>query len=822
MKAFPLALMLPTCRGKSQVMLKNYFTIAFRNLLRQTSSTILNISGLTLGITASIVLFLLLQHLRSFDTFQSNYNRIYRVVSSSDGNNGKDYTSGVPSVLPPALRLDFPEAEEVVFTQYNAGALILVPQKSGESKKFQEDAGVVYTESNYFKIFDRDILVGDASKSLDEPNEAIISKKLAEKYFGHEDVIGEVIKYGEQEYKIGAVMADPPNNTDFPFTLMLSFETIRKEVEEHGWNSIWSDEHCYFLLKGGESIAKVESRMADFSKKHHGDRNFDNTRHYAQPLSELHFDDRFGNYSYNTVSDANLMAIGIIAVFLILTACINFINLATAEAIKRSKEVGIRKTLGSSRGQLVFQFLGETAMVTLVSVVVSVCLAQIAIGFLNPFLEMSLSVNLLNNEALLLFIVGILMTVTLLSGTYPALVLSGFKPALALKSQIGSKSSSGYVLRQSLVVVQFVISQFFIIGTIVIIAQTNYFRNKELGFRQDAVINIPIPEQESPATDSTVSKMRTLKNEIDRLSGVELSSLCYTPPASGRVSGTGFVLEGETDDKVKEAQVKPADGNYIKLFDLKLIAGTNIADGDTAVSFVVNRKFAETAGFSDPSEIIGKRIRVWRRMLPVVGVVEDFHTTDLRNNIEPTVLMNRIRNYRTLSVQVNPRAVQGAIPEIRKMWEEAYPNHLFEYTFMDESIREFYDGEGKMSVLLTIFTSLAIFIGCLGLFGLAAFMANQRTKEIGVRKVMGASVESIVFMFSKQFLKLIFIGFALAAPFAWFVMGEYLSEFAYRIDLSVWIFLAGLMVTLVIALLTVGYRSMRAATANPVKSLRYE
>lgn len=803
-------------------MLKNYFTVAFRNILRQKGSALLNISGLTLGITASIILFLLLQHIKSFDKFQSNYDRIYRVVTSSDGNDGKNYTSGIPSVLPPAFRIDFPEAEEVVFTQYNAGALILVPQKNGESKKFLEEAGVVYTEANFFKIFDRAILSGDGAKALDEPSEAVISKKLAEKYFGREDVEGELIKYGEHEYKIGAVMADPPNNTDFPFTLMLSFETIRKEVEEHGWGSVWSDEHCYFLLKEGESIATIENRMADFTKKHNSERNFDNTQYNTQALSTIHFDERYGNYSYNTVSDGSIMAMSIIGIFLIVTACINFINLATAEAIKRSKEVGIRKTLGSARSQLVVQFLGETALVTLVSLVVSICLAQLALGFLNPFLELELSISLINNNALLLFVLGIFISVTLLSGTYPALVLSGFKPALALKNQISSRSSSSYFLRQGLVVVQFVISQFFIIGTIVIIAQTNYFRNKELGFRKDAIINIPIPEQEGPATDSTTSKMRTLKNEIDRISGVEMSSLCFQPPASGSVSGTGFRFEGETDEQRKDTQIKPADGNFVELYDLKLIAGENIADGDTATSFLVNRKLTEVAGLTNPADIIGKRIRVWGRVLPVVGVVEDFHSQSLRSNIDPIVILNRIRNYRTLSLKVNPLSIESVIPAIKKQWEETYPNHLFEYSFMDESIREFYDGEGRMSTLLMVFTSLAIFIGCLGLFGLAAFMANQKTKEIGVRKVMGASVESIVIMFSKQFIKLIVFGFALAAPFAWFVMNEYLSEFAYRIDLSFWIFLAGIGITLTIAILTVGYRSLRAATANPVKSLRYE
>lgn len=804
-------------------MFKNYLTIAIRNLMRQKGSALLNISGLTLGITASIVLFLLLQHLNSFDKSQSKYDRIYRVVTTSDGNDGgKNYTSGVPSVLPPAFRLDFPEAEEVVFTQYNAGALVLVPQRNGENKKFSEEAGVVFTEPNFFKIFDRDLILGDAARALDEPNEAIISKKLAKKYFDREDVTGEIIKLGSNEFKISAVMADPPNNTDFPFTLMLSYETIRKEIEEHGWGSIWSDEHCYFLLKEGESISAVENRMAEFTKKHASERNHDNTLFVIQPLSEIHSDSRFGNYTYSTVSNGNLMALGLIAVFLIVTACINFINLSTAEAIKRSKEVGIRKTLGSARSQLISQFLGETAMVTLLSVIISVCAAQFALSFLNPFMELNLSIDLLNNTSLVTFVLAVFAGVSLLSGIYPALVLSGFKPALVLKNQINNRNSSGYFLRKSLVVFQFFISQVLIIGTIILITQTNYVRNKELGFRKDAIINIPIPEQEAPATDTTVSKMRSLKTEIERLSGVELTSLCYTPPASGSVSGTGFILEGETDDKRKGTHIKPADGNYLELFDLKLIAGTNMGDADTATSFIVNRKLTEVAGYSNPAEMVGKRIRVWGRTLPVVGVVENYHTTSLRSTIEPTVMLNRIRNYSTLSIQVNPLSVQSVIPEIKKRWEETYPNHIFDYSFMDDSIREFYDGEERISILLSGFTTLAIFIGCLGLFGLAAFMANQKTKEIGVRKVMGASVESIVLMFSKEFIKLIVLGFVLAVPFAWYGMDQWLSEFAYRIDLSVWIFLAGMGTTLLIAVLTVGYKSLKAATANPVKSLRYE
>lgn len=804
-------------------MLKNYLTTAIRSLLRQKNTTLINVLGLTIGIAASFVLFLLIQHHTSFDTFHAKYDRIYRVVTMSDGNTGSFHTPGIPTPLPPAFKLDFPEAEEVVFTQYQSGGLILIPQPDGDNKKFQEDRGIVITEPEIFKVFDREVIIGDVLKSLDEPNEAVISVGLAKKYFGKEDVVGEVLKFDEREYKIGAVVADPSNNTDLPFTIYFSYATIRTENEAKGWGGIWSDEQCYFLLKEGESIETLIGRMPAFYKKYNTEENYDNQQFVLQPLSEIHFDDRYGNYSYNTTSKQSLIALGIVAFFLIITASINFINLTTAEAVKRSKEVGIRKTLGSSRAQLILQFLGETSMVTFAAILMASGLAQLALSFLNPFLELDLAFNLPSNTLFLLYVVSLFIIVSLFSGLYPAFVISSFKPALALKNSMGNKNSSGYMLRRGLVVVQFFISQFLIIGTIVLISQMNYFKNKDLGFRQDAIISLPIPVQEEATTDSTSSsKMRTLANQVSKLSGVERYTLCNTPPSSGSVNGTGFILEGEGDDKRKDTQVKLVDNNYIDVFELKLIAGENIEDLDTARSIVVNRRFTQMAGFNDPSEILGKRVRIWRRMLPVVGVVEDFHATSLESEIEPIVLFNRIRNYRTLSLRINAQSFQSTLPQIQELWESTYPDHLFSYEFLDESIRQFYDGQERGSIMLTIFTSIAIFIGCLGLFGLATFMINQKNKEIGVRKVLGASVEGIVFLFSKEYIKLIGIGFLLAAPVAWFVMNQWLSDFAYRIEMSAWIFITGAVATLLIAVLTVGYRSLKAATANPVKSLRYE
>lgn len=803
-------------------MFKNYLITAWRKLSREKGSTLLNISGLTLGITCSLILFLLVKHLSSFDNYHSKRDRIYRVVTESDGNSGRFYTPGVPAVLPDAFQGDYPEAEEVTFTSYRANSMVTIPQANGESKRYNEERGVVFAQPNFFKIFDRPLIMGSAEKGLDDPNEAIISKRLALKYFGKEDVIGEVVKFDTMEYKITAVMADYPDNTDFPFDLMLSYISIKKARDENGWNSIWSDEQCYFLLKEGESIATLEKRVPAFVEKYVGKENYDHQTFTFQPLATLHFDDRYETYTYSTAPKEMLISLAVVAAFLIVTACINFINLATAEAIKRSKEVGIRKTLGSSRGQLVRQFLGETTLVTVVAMLVSLGVTQLLLGFLNSFLELNLALNFTSDGLLWVFIISVTAVVSLLSGLYPSFVISGFKPVLALKNKISSRSTSGYNLRRGLVVLQFVISQFFIIGTIVLINQMNYFQKKSLGFRQDAVITVPIPETENPAAGDGVSKMRTLREEVSKLAGVETASLSSTPPSSGSVNGTSFRLEGEGEDKRKDTAIKQIDGNYLDLYGLELVAGTGIGDYDTAHNFIVNEQLVKVAGFDDPKDIIGKNIRFWGRTLPVVGVVKNFHTVSLRDPIGPVVLMNRIRGYQTLSLRINPAQVQEVISQVKPKWEAAYPEYIFDYTFLDEQIREFYEGEQRMSILLSVFTSMAIFIGCLGLFGLATFMANQKTKEIGVRKVLGASVEGIILRFSAEYVKLIVIGFVLAAPLAWFVMNEWLNGFAYKITIGAGVFLVGLGVTLFIAVLTVGYKSFKAAVVNPVNSLRYE
>lgn len=805
-------------------MFKNYLITAYRNLLRKRSSTFFNIAGLTLGITGSIVLFLLLHNMLTFDKFQSKYDRIYRVVSESDNNGEKFYTPGIPTVLTPAFKTDFPEAEEVAFTTYTQDGLILIPQRTGEPKKYYEEDGIAFTEQSFFRIFDWKPLHGDLTAAIKNPNEAVLAKSIAVKYFGRENAIGEIFNFDDVDYKVTAIVDDPPGNTDFPFTIILSYETVRKSYEEQDWGSTSSNNHNYFLLKEGVDISTLEARMADFTNKHIGKDNYDHRIFNIQPLSTVHYDTRYHGYSYNVTSKGEILTVSLIAVFLILTGCINFINLSTAESIKRSKEVGIRKSLGSSRSQLVLQFLGETSIVTLVSILLALVLSQLVLSYLNPFMDLDLNIDLMNNSSMIIFLVIIFVSVSLLSGVYPAFIMSAFKPAMVMKASSGSNSAGGFFMRRGLVVFQFVISQLLIIGTIVIIQQMNYLKTKDMGYNKDAIIVMSIPEQETFAKNQELksSKMRTLKNEIIRQAGVEHASLSNTPPSSGNVNGTSFIMEGESDEQRKDTQVKTVDGDYITLFGLKLLAGRNLNDYDTATEYVVNRQFANIAGYDNPQDIIGKRVKIWGHLCPIVGVVEDFHTTSLHQKIEPTVLFNRLSNYRTLSIKVNPNNYQASIEAAKKLWEQAYPKHIFEYTFLDERIREFYESEGKMSVIIGAFTTIAIVIGCIGLFGLATFMANQRIKEIGVRKVLGASVQGIVFSFSKEFIVLIVIAFVFAAPLGWLAMRSWLQEFEYRIDVGPVIFVTALITTLIIALITVGYRSFQAATANPVNSLRNE
>lgn len=794
-------------------MIKNYFLVAFRNLKRNLSYSTINIFGLALGITCSFVLFLMITFYSSFDNFHDNKDRIYRVVSTSDNNGRVDHTAGVPVPLPAALDNDFTGIDQVLFISGVYKGLFTI-ENNGSRKIFEQEEGLAYTDSTYFTFFNRKLIAGDYKTALQEPNQVLLSKKIAKRFFGERNPMGELIRLNNKtNLEVTGLMEDYPENTSFPFEILISYATIKKEKEEGGWNSTSSDDQCYVMLQHGTLPSDIDSQFPAFNKKYQGDHNASEIKRALQPLAEINHDKRFGNYGYNTISKSSLLAMGIVALFLLITACINFVNLSTAVAVKRSKEVGIRKVLGSQRTQLVGQYLAETGLITLTALVVSVGLSELALIQLNAFLHINLHVDFTDSHTII-FLLSVWVVVSLAAGFYPALLLSRFSPALALKNKITNRSTGGFTLRRSLVVFQFVISQMLIVGTAILLSQMNFLGSKDLGFSKDAIITLPIPD------NAPLNNKKVLKSELERMKGVENVSLCYTPPSSGATSVTSYTLQGVEGNHL--TQVKMADEEYIDLFQIKLIEGMNLVGLDSATSCLVNEQLVKSVGFKNPTDIIGRVVSIWGMKLPVAGVVKDFHTMSLTRAIDPTIIINDLTEYSAVSIKLKGGSVNETLGEIEKSWTAQYPDFLFSYEFLDKNIEEFYESEQKMSTLLVIFSGIAIAIGCLGLYGLIAYMANEKEKEIGVRKVLGASAGQILYIFSKELLLLVLVSFVIASPLAGYVMNGWLQNFAYHIDLNWSMFGVGIIVTLIIAFATVGYRTLKAANTNPVNTLRSE
>lgn len=794
-------------------MIKNYFTITIRNIKRNLSYSAINVFGLALGITCSMVLFLMITFYSSYDNYHENKDRIYRVVGSSDNNGRADFTPGVPVPLVASVRGEFTGIEQVLFISGGYNGIFTIEENSAK-KSFEQAEGFAYTDSTFFTFFKRELITGDYKTALQQPNQILLSQSTARKFFGDKNPMGELVRFDNNiDLKVTGVMEDHPDNTNFPFEILMSYATVQKEQEERGWGSTSSDNQCYVMLQQGVTPSDIDKQFPAQIAKYQGDRAARDVKRWLQPLSDLSYDDRFGNYRYTTISKSSILAMGVVAIFLLITASINFVNLSTAVAVKRSKEVGIRKVLGGQRAQLVGQYLSETGLITFIALVLSVGLSELTLIQLNSFLDIDLHVDFSNGQ-LMLFLGAVWLVVSLVSGFYPALLLSGFSPALALKNKITNRSTGGFALRRGLVVFQFIISQLLIVGTVILLSQMNFLESKDLGFTKDAIITVPIPD------NAPVNNKKALKSELLGMAGVEMASLCSRPPSSGAVAMTGYNLEASEGEHI--TQVKMADEDYIDLFQIELLEGNDLVGLDTANSCLVNEQLVKSVGLEKPEDIIGKVISIWGQKLPVAGVVKDFHTMSLERQIDPTIIFNRMRRYETMAVKLRGGTVNETLPEIEKAWSAQYPDFLFSYQFMDEEIKEFYETEQKMSTLLVIFSGIAITIGCLGLYGLISFMANEKEKEIGVRKVLGASVGNILFIFSKEFIVLIVVAFMVAAPLAAYVMGNWLDNFAYRISLNGLMFATGIAVTFLIAFMTVGFRSVKAALANPINALRNE
>ncbi len=797
-------------------MLKNYFKIALRNLKRSKAYAFINILGLALGITCAILIFMLVRYHLSFDNFHANSDRIYRVVTEFHNEN-ISLQSGVPSPLGKAFRNDFAFAEKTARIINYDNELISLPN-SKDNQKFEEENGVAFAEPEFFDIMNYPLIEGDKKTVLSEPNSAIVTEAIAQKYFGKTKAIGQTIRVDNKiNYRITGILKNLPVNSERKQEIYLSYSNLKDKNEwiakDDSWMGIYSESKCYVLLKEGVAQATVEKALPSLSKKYYPPKDAAGWQFKLQPLSDIHFNAELGGY----MEKKNLLALSFIGIFLIITACVNFINLATAQALSRSKEIGVRKVLGSLRSQLFWQFISETAIITFLSVVIGLILSYLALPFVNELFKAQLAISPFSDISLILFLGLLLAVVTFFSGSYPGLILAGFQPILALKGKISQKSAGGFTLRRGLVVTQFAISQILIIGTIVIANQMRFSTQSDLGFKKEAMIMVPVPVKD-------LARMSTLRSRISQLPGVESSTFCFEAPAANSNNSTSVRYDARSENEQFGINMKSADDQYLKTFGLQLVAGRNIMPSDTLREFVVNETLIKKLKLKSADEIIGKQLGINGNhdKAIVVGVVKDFFNYSFRDNIDPICIMSNYSSYRNYAVNINMANMKTTRTAIEKIWNETYPEYVFKSAFLDDKIAEFYALDNIMLQLIQIFAGIAIFIGCLGLYGLVSFMATQKTKEIGVRKVLGASVGNIVWMFGKEFVRLLFIAFVIAAPLAWWVMNGWLQNFKYREEIGAGIFLLAIGATLLIAALTVGYRSIAAALMNPVKSLRSE
>lgn len=792
-------------------MIRNYIKIAWRNLVRNKAYASISVIGLALGMACGVLIFTLINYHLSFDTFHHNSDRIYRFYTEFH-EDGISRIGAVPQPLAKGFRNDLPYGEKTARVIDFNRTLITVT-KGNDVKKFAEDGGISFTEPEYFSILNFPLLKGDSKTILSRVNEAVITDKIAHKFFGNDDPIGKVFRLDNQmNFTVTGVLKDIPNNTDRRSEIFLSYASMEEyggKDRENNWGGVYSGCQSFTLLKPGVTQAQAEKGMLQLVKKNYTGRDLQVWRFKLQPIAQMHFDRDLGGYA----DKKYLWALFFIGLFLIITACVNFVNLATAQALNRAKEIGVRKVLGSLPRQLFWQFIAETAIISVIAVIVAVGLSQLALNPLNNLFHSQMTFNW---SALSLFIVLISVAVVFLSGSYPGLVLARFQPIQALKSKLSQKDVGGFSLRRVLVVTQFTISQVLIIGTIIIISQLHYSQTADLGFNKKAIVLVPLPQDDK-------MKMSTLSNRISEIKGVENVTFCSNPPASRSNDNTGVQFDNRTEDEHWSVNTKQADANYISTFQIKLIAGRNFFKGDSVHEFLVNETFVKKLNLK-PQDVLGKQMAVNGRSYKgtIVGVMKDFYNYSFHTEITPVCIMPNYRDLSTIAVKINMRSAKSTLAALDKIWNQTFPQELYKYEFMDDKIAHFYEMDNIQLTLVEAFACIAIIIGCLGLYGLVSFMAVRKTKEIGVRKVLGANISSILWLFGKEFSILLLTAFLIAAPLAWWAMHNYLKDFQYHISIGPEIFVMSILSTFIIAWITVGYRASMAALANPVKSLRSE
>ena len=794
------------------------YKTSIRNLLKHKTTSAIQIAGLMVGFGAFILISLVIRYEESFDTFHPHKDRIYRTVRIGRNALPGELRTGVPVPVTAGLRTDLPQLARVaaIFPDWNVQVIVAASGKA-DAKKFKVVSGIFYAEPEFFQMFDFGLAAGDIKNALTEPNTVLLTKELASSYFGDwKGAMGKTLKMDGVPVKVTGILNDIPPNTDFPLKAVLSYSSLKSYMDFNNWGNISDGNYCFVQLGEGQDTGRLMPQLDAFVDKYIKPVNPNYTLH-LQPLSEIHYDARFQNYNNRTFSKDLIFALRLIGIFLLFMACINFVNLTTAQAVNRAREVGVRKVLGSSRRQLVMQFLGETGIITLLALAGAIVIVRACIPAMNSLLDIHLSGSVLYSAPVLGYMLGTVVLVTLLSGLYPALVLSGFRSSVVLKGSAGIDHQKGLSFRRGLVVFQFIIAQGLVIATLVVASQMDYFRKADMGFRKDAVINAEFVNDSLGYT-----KMDALKAELLKISGIEKVSYSSGTPIGGGNYSDLFSSENRTRDANMIVNIMPVDPEYFSLYELPLTAGRVYFPSDTIREYVVNQTVVRRLGIQNDEAAIGKMIRINGRACPIVGVVKDFHVNSLRDPIGPVAMTTAKRWYGIVNVKIDIRQTRAIAAKMTALWNNYFPDFTFEYSFLDQAVADFYRQENQLSTLYKVFSAIAIFISCLGLYGLVSFMAVQRRKEIGIRKVLGASVRSIVVIMSGEFTLLVGIAFLVAAPVAWYFMRQWLQQYTYRIALGAGFFIATIVASAAIAWLTVSYTAIRAALVNPVNSLRSE
>ncbi|HSZ86278.1 MAG TPA: ABC transporter permease [Puia sp.] len=809
-------------------MFKNYIKIAWRNLLRNKTFSIINIVGLAMGLSCFLLISLYVLDELSYDKFNPNADRIYR-INSDVRFGGTELNSALSSdVHGQMMKKDYPQVEQYTRIYNSSGSKLI---KKGNS--YINEQKTAHVDSTFFEVFPFPVIAGDTRTALDQPNTVVLTESAAKKYFGTTDVIGKTIETndkGSTLYKVTAVIKDMPHNGHFNFDFLFSMKNV-----DYQWGQFTSfNFHTYLLLAKGTDYKVFEKNFDTYTDKYILPfvqqfvkiKSMDEFRQAGNklvfsltPLTKIHL---YSNLTYELEPNGNIQFVlifSIVALFILAIACINFMNLTTARSANRAREVGIRKVLGTERKELIIQFLSESTLMVFLSLVIGIFIAWMVLPLFNNVAIKSMHIGSLFSPLILPLLIALPFVVGLLAGSYPAFFLSAFKPIEVLKGKLklGGKSSS---LRSVLVVFQFATSILLIIGTIVIYKQLNYIQTKDIGFKKDQVLIID-------GAYSLKNNADAFKNDVLQMNGVSSASFsAYLPVDNSSRSDYTFFRDATMNLKNGlDLQVWTIDYDYVKTLGMQIIKGRSFSKdfGSDSSGVVINETTAKLLGYEDPvgQKIYGFGNNNKPKSYNIIGVVKNFNYESLRQDIGPLCFLLGQNNGLAM-FKISTGNINNLISQVENKWKTMAPGMPFSYRFLDESFNDMYRSEQRVGKIVLTFSVLAILIACLGLFGLATFIAEQRTKEIGIRKVLGASVSGIVQLLSKDFVKLVFISFVIAAPLGWYFMHKWLQDFVYRINISWWIFLLAAGLAIFIALATVSFQAIKTALMNPVKSLRAE